>query len=278
MKNDNKKVQEMTLDLLKEFIRICKDNNLTYFVSGGSLIGVMRHKGFIPWDDDIDIVMPRNDYNKFIEIMHKLNNDKIGICDRYTNKEWHYDLCQFINKDVEIEIDLAAEKRKANVWIDVFPLDGLPNKRIKRWFRIKHILFLRYKIQIANIDKQIDCHRKRPWYEKIVIRICSIIKIGRLFNIDKNLDKLEKTLQKSNYYESNYVGNMLGRYREREVVPRRYFGTPTIGVFEKEKVNIPEQSDNLLKCLYGDYMKLPPENERVGHNVRIITKKEKHRL
>ena len=270
MKNDNRRVQQLTLDLLKEFIKICKDNNLTYFVSGGSLIGVMRHNGFIPWDDDVDIVMPRDEYNKFVNIMHKINSKNIGICDRYTNKEWKYDLCQFINKNIEIEIDLALEKRKANIWIDIFPLDGLPNNTIKRWLRIKHILFLRYKIQIANISKQIDCHRKRPWYEKLIIKICSFLNIGNLFNVNKNLDKLERLLQKSNYYESKYVGNMLGRYRENEVVPRNFFGTPKIANFENMKINIPEKSDALLKKLYGEYMELPPEDERVGHNVRII--------
>ena len=69
---------------------------------------------------------------------------------------------------------------------------------------------------IPNISKQIDCHRKRPWYEKLIIKICSFLNIGNLFNVNKNLDKLERLLQKSNYYESKYVGNMLGRYRENE--------------------------------------------------------------
>lgn len=266
----NKKVQKLTLELLKVYIDICEKNNLRYYFTGGALIGVLRHKGFIPWDDDIDVGMPRKDYEKFLKI---LNNDMpkgYGICNRFTDPNWHFAMSQFIDLESEIEINLAETPRKAHIWIDVFPLDGLPNNKIIRWLRVKNILFHRYLVQIAHIGTQVDIHRKRPFFEKVVINFFKIVSIGKLLDSEKILSHMEKILKKNDFYESKYVGNMLGRYREREVVPQKYFGEPQKGLFESIEVNIPEKSHLLQQALYGDYMKLPPKNERVAHNVVIL--------
>ena len=274
MDSDNRKVQLLTINLLKKFIEICNENNLTYYFTGGALIGVLRHKGFIPWDDDIDVGMPRDDYMKFVDIMHNSSTDGYGICDRYTDKDWHFDMSQFIDLESEIEINLAKETRKAHIWIDVFPLDGLPNNVFLRKIRIDHILFLRYLIQVANIDKQVDSRRKRPLYEKIIIKICKIIHIEKIIDTNKLLNKLEKTLMKSDFHKSIYGGNLLGRYRKREVVLTEFFGNPKMADFEEVKVCIPEKSHELQTALYGDYMKLPPEDERVAHNVKILCERK----
>ena len=100
--------------------------------------------------------------------------------------------------------------------------------------------------------------------------MCRITRIGKLLNTNKYLNKLEKTLMKSDYDESEFVGNMLGRYRKKEIVPKYFFGTPKKVMFKNIMVNIPEKSHELLTALYGDYMKLPPLEERVAHNVKII--------
>lgn len=269
-RTDNVRVQGMTVDLLKIFIKICEDNQLRYYFTGGALIGVLRHKGFIPWDDDIDVGMPRKDYEKFLEIMRVQEFNGYGICNRYTDPEWHFAMSQFIDEYSEIEINLAEKPRKAHVWIDVFPLDGLPKNAIARWIRVKSVLMCRYLVQLAHIDTQVDAHRDRPILEKMVLKIFKIIPIGKLFNPAKIMDYMEKLLCKSDFDASEYAGNMLGRYREREVVLKKYFGNPKKGVFENIEVNIPEYSHELQTALYGDYMKLPPEKDRVAHNVRIV--------
>ena len=268
--NDNEKVQKLTVDLLNVFIKICEENNLTYYFIAGALIGVVRHKGFIPWDDDIDVAMPRKDFDKFISIVENMDSDEYGLCNRHTNKDWHFALSQFIDLKSEIEIDLAKEKRRSYIWIDIFPLDGLPSNKIKRFLRIKHILFLRYMIQMAHIETQVDSHRKRPIYERFIIKFCTIFRIGKLINSDKLLDKLEKLLRKTDYDSAEYIGEMLGRYREKEVYPKKYFGNPVKGEFENILVDIPEDTHSVLETVYGDYMCLPPEEERVAHNVKII--------
>lgn len=270
MDKTNKKVQELTLNTLNIFIDFCNSYNLRYYLTGGALIGVMRHKGFIPWDDDIDIVMPRKDFDRFQKLIKANMPVGFGICNRYTDKNWHFAMSQFIDKESEIEIHLAEKARFAHIWVDVYPLDGLPNNKIARWFRVKNVMFHRYLVQLAHINTQVDSHRKRPLLEKMIISVCKKMPMDKLINTDKTIDKIEKILRKSDFDKSDYCGNMLGRYREKEVVPRIWFGTCIKGVFEGKKINIPENSDAVLTAIYGDYMKLPPENEQVAHNVKVI--------
>lgn len=272
--NTNRKVQELTLYTLNTFISFCEKHELRYYFTGGALIGVMRHKGFIPWDDDIDIGLPRKDFDKFHELIMKEMPEGFGICNRFTDPNWHFAMSQFIDEKSEILIHLAEKPRKAHIWIDVFPLDGLPDNKLLRWFRVKNILFYRYLVQIAHISTQVDVNRKRPRLERIVLAICKIIPVGRLINTDKTIEKLEIILRRSDFDKASWCGNMLGRYREHEVVKRAWFGNPIKGMFEGQKVNIPEHSDLILKSLYGDYMKLPPEEERVAHNITIIKCRE----
>lgn len=212
----NKKVQELTIELLKIFIKICEENNLRYYFTGGALIGVLRHQGFIPWDDDIDVGMPRKDYDRFLKLMEKKIPEGYGICNRYTDENWHFAMSQFIDKESEIVIHLAEEERRAHIWIDVFPLDGLPSGKIARWIRVKNILLHRYLVQIAFISTQVDAKRSRPWYEKMILKFFKVIPIGKMINTNRVLDHLEKILRKSDFDKAEYAGNMLGRYRERE--------------------------------------------------------------
>ena len=269
-KNDNEKVQRLTVELLKVFMQICEKYHLRYYFTGGALIGVLRHHGFIPWDDDIDVGMPRKDYEKFLRIMKKHPIKGYGICNRFTDPNWHFAMTQFVDLESEIVIHLAEKPRKANIWLDVFPLDGLPANKVHRWFRVKNILLHRYLVQIAYIDTQVDANRKRPALEKAVLSICKAIPFGKLIDTNKVMTHMEKVLERSDFDQSEYAGNMLGRYREREVVPQKYFGKPVSGDFEGIDVNIPEMSHELQTALYGDYMKLPPKESRVAHNVTII--------
>ncbi len=265
-----KTAQKLTLNVLKKFIEICEENNLRYYFTGGALIGVLRHGGFIPWDDDIDIGMPRKDYERFLVALDTEMPNGFGICNRFTDKNWHFLMSQFFDQQSEVEIDLASEKRRAHIWIDVFPLDGLPSNSIERWFRIKEILFYRYLIQLANISTQVDAHRERPILEQTILKIAKTLPLGKIIDTDKMLDKLEKLLCKTDFYNSQYAGNLLGRYRQREVVPTQYFGTPKQANFEGIMVNIPAMSDELQTALYGDYMEMPPEKDRVAHNIKIL--------
>lgn len=272
MDNENniRKVQIMTLSLLEKYISICDEYKLRYYLVGGALIGGFRHNGFIPWDDDIDVIMPRKDYEKFIEIINRGIPGGYSICNRFTDKNWHFAISQFIDLESEVEIHLAERSRRAHIWIDIFPADGSPDNKIKRFFHIKRILLYRYMIQIANIKLQVDAYRKRPFHERAILRVASIIPLGDLINTDKTLDKLEKHLKAYDFDTSAYVGDFLGRYREKEIMPYRVFGVPSKHRFEGIEVSVPQDSDYFLRKIYGDYMRIPPKEEQVAHGVRII--------
>ena len=268
--NDNKKVQDLTMYTLNVLIDFCEKHNLRYYFTGGALIGVMRHKGFIPWDDDIDLGFPRKDFDKLHELLKEEMPEGFSVCNRFTDKTWHFAMSQFIDLESEIEINLAEEPRITHIWVDLFPLDGLPNNKIVRWFKVKYILMHRYLVQIANITTQVDSHRRRPLHEKAILGFCKVVPIGKLINTNKIIDHMEKVLCKTDYDRVEWCGNMLGRYREREVVLKDWFGTPKKGSFEGQDINIPEKSHEILQALYGDYMKLPPEKDRIAHGVKIL--------
>ena len=267
--SDLRNVQNITVSVVKVFMELCEKYNLRYYFIGGSLIGVMRHQGFIPWDDDVDIGMPRKDYDRFLEILKTDMPEGYGICNRHTDPNWHFNLSQFVDLESEITIHLAQKPRDAHVWIDIFPLDGLPAEEKARKRHVKKILMDRYLVQIAHISTQVDAHRKRPLKERLVIGFCKVIPVGKLINSDKVLDRMEGRLRKYDFDTSDYAANMLGRYREREVVPQKYFGTATFADFEGFPVAVPAMSHELLTALYGDYMQLPPEDKRESHNVTV---------
>lgn len=262
--------QALTLDLLKHVIGICEREGIRYYVGGGAAIGVVRHGGFIPWDDDVDLALPREDYERLVSYVKAHPEPGYGICDRYTDPDWHFCMCQYVDEETEIEIDLAAEKRNAHIWIDLFPMDGVPDNPIARWFHVKHVLMLRYLVQIANIRTQVDAHRKRPLAERLVLGFCEKLHIGDRIDSDRTMDKLDAACKKYSFYKQRYGGDLIGRYREREIVPTAFFGEPKKADFAGVTVNVPEKIDDYLTALYGDYMTLPPVEQRVAHNVRVL--------
>jgi lipopolysaccharide cholinephosphotransferase len=270
MNTENKNIQLIGLNILINFINICDKYNLRYYVIGGTLIGVLRHKGFIPWDDDIDIGMPRKDYERFLEISKDVLPEGYALSNHQTDPEWFFNMSQIIDTHTIIDIFMNEKPRRFHAWIDLFPLDGLPKNSFRRWLHIKHILFYRYLIQIKHVRTQVNTHKVgRPVYEKIILKLFKLISVSKLINSEKSLLRLNKCLNKYDYEKSDYVGNMLGRYREREAVPKVYFGEPKYLPFENITVAVPAMSHELQTALYGDYMQIPPVEKREQHLIKV---------
>lgn len=268
------KVQGMILDILDVFTELCGKWNLRYYMIGGSLLGTIRHRGFIPWDDDIDVGMPRKDFDRFHELMREHCPEGYALNTHHSDPDWHFTLSQFTDLKTEIEIGLTKEPRRAHVWIDIFPLDGLPSGRLPRRIRVSEIMMCRYLIQLANIDTMVDDKRNRPFVEKMVLRAGKVLGTSRLLNTDRLLIRLEALMRKTDFDGASWGGNMASRYREKEVLPVSWYGTPKRAHFEGRSVCVPARSRAMLKALYGDYMKLPPENQRETHYIRIIKTRE----
>ena len=261
--SDIKIIQDKILSILKEFINICEENNLTYYALGGTLLGAVRHQGFIPWDDDIDIGMLREDYEKFKKMAPNLLPSNLSI----VNNPLNLDITQLVDKNVTIKF-INAE---SNVFIDIFPLDGYPEKgSFAAKLHSSRVLFQRMLCKISILDLLED--KDRGTIENLIVKISKTLRIQKLLPKDALVKNLHKLIQKYDFKTSPYVGNVLGRYREREIVPSEYFKEPVSLIFEDTMINCPTKYKKYLSEIYGDYMKLPPVEDRVAHNIELISK------
>ena len=265
-------LQMIDLEILKEVIRICEKIKTKYYVIGGTFLGAVRHKGFIPWDDDIDIAMPREDYEKFLEAANTELNSKYKVLNYRTDPDFHYCITRLVDTTKEV-IEKRDRTKKSFVAIDIFPIDGTPNNKILRklyYFNImKHraILSLCYK---ENIDKE----RKRKKSEKILIAILTKIPFNKIFSARKEKIIIDKKLSKQDIKKSNNIGTIMGAYRTREIVPKEYFGKGAYYDFEDIKVMGPEMYDEYLTHMYGDYMTIPKNVDRKTHYEIVKVKGE----
>ncbi len=267
MINKLSKLQQAELDIFKEFVCICNKNNLKYFIWGGSFLGAIRHKGFIPWDDDIDVAMPRPDFERFLEIAPQLLSDKLFLSTYKRGRDHITLVAQVFNKNKDFVLNNAKKKIKTGAWLDILVIDGAPNPGIKRLiFGVKY-MYYRMINQFALFDEVVNLNKKRPWYEKIAIKFAQITNIEKLLDPVKIGDHFH-TLLKSNKYDScEYIATFMGAKKMGEIMPKAYVGEGTLVSFEDMQVVGPKEFDLYLKHIYGDYMKLPPEGDRNRHNV-----------
>ena len=248
------------LKIFKEFLKICKKHKLNYYMIGGTFLGAIRHKGFIPWDDDMDIAMPREDFNKLLEIANNELPKNLRLITFENNKEYRYYIPRIVNLETEIIEKRGEDKnKKINLFIDIFPIDGTPNNHILRKIYYFRILLNRMLISWYYFD-EIDKCRKRKFYEKVLIKMGNILPTKKIINPKRRLKKIDKLLKKNKYEKSKNIGTIMGAYRTREIVPKEYFGKPTEYEFEDIKLTGPEKYDEYLTHMYGDYM-TPPKNK-----------------
>ena len=269
--SDIKIIQDKILSILKEFISICKDNNLTYYALGGTLLGAVRHKGFIPWDDDIDIGMPREDYEKFKKIASNALSDNYKFLSEDTS---NYKKAFSVIRDdsTKIIMNYSNEEQEESLWIDIFPLDGMPTNPLKKKYHSYRYLYTRMMVQLSQFNSLVNQKKEnRPWLEKVIIRIANVVKIEKVVSFSWAQKKYLQTIKKYSFNEG-FAGNYTGAYKLREIVPSDYFGQPVLLQFEDLKLSCPHKFREYLTAIYGaDYMQLPPEEKRVFHHYEIIS-------
>ena len=253
-----KEIQKEELNVLKDVIDFLDKNNIKYYIWAGSFLGAVRHKGFIPWDDDIDIAIMRDDYDKLIRILKedKSINKKISAIG-FEIGESYFPFIKFINKKISIKEETNINK---HLWIDVFPIDGTSNS----------LLFL-YKVRLYRFIysmKRIDIYNL-PIKEKKLIKkiIKSIFKILlKPISFEKFIERYISLCSKYKVEDSNFIANNVWRFNMKEIYPKKLFSKASMYPFEDIKVKGVEDYDNLLSIEYGDYMKLPKEEDRVTHS------------
>lgn len=253
-----REVQLAELNILIEFDKICQANNLHYSLAGGTLLGAVRHNGFIPWDDDIDVCMPRPEYEKFRSLF---TSDKL-----FLSKDIGIDAKYPFLKILDSKIILAHEGSLEvdNLWIDVFPIDGLPSNE-KALSRIYKKAGFYRKVIGFNLVKDFSEYRgKHNKFTATLIRIFS-----KLYGATHALKKSKKLAQKINYEDSTYVGAVTwGCYGVGERMLKSEYEKFTKMEFEGYQFSVMGCWDSYLHGIYGDYMQLPPEDKRTTHHIR----------
>ena len=269
--SDIKIIQDKILSILKEFNSICEENNLTYYALGGTLLGAVRHKGFIPWDDDIDIGMPREDYEKFKKIASNVLPENYKFLSEDT---LNYKKAFSVIRDdsTKIIMNYSKEELVESLWIDIFPLDGMPSNALKKKIHSLRYLYARMMVQLSQFNSLVNQKKEnRPFIEKIIIAFANAVNIEKIISFTWAQKKYLQTIKKYSFDEA-YAGNFTGAYKLREIVPSDYFGEPVLLQFEDLKLCCPCKYKEYLTAIYGaDYMQLPPEDKRTLHHYEIIS-------
>ena len=253
-----KKLQKIELEMLYEFDRICKRHNLVYILAGGSCLGAVRHDGFIPWDDDIDIHMPRSDYEKFLTIQEEeLNKDKYYFESLETTENYPFVFAKIRRRNsIYAESISDIDKEKQGIWIDIFPCDNVSDNDFKMKLDFMKIFF--FKIMQAN--KNGNQSVSDSFLRSIILKIIYLISflVPRKF-CQKHLIKI---MRKYENIETKRVICYGGKWLFKEMFPAKYFNERILHKFEDGKFYITKDYDTFLTNLYGDYMKLPPKEKR----------------
>lgn len=254
-----KKLKEVELEILVEFDRICRKHNLKYTLTGGTLLGAIRHNGFIPWDDDIDIDMPRKDYNKFIEIQKKELDDKKYYLDCIETKKDCGMLYAKLKRKNSLYIERSSKREESeqNIWIDIFPVDSIKsNNWLSKLYSIRV-----YCLKIIMMYKYgyIKTHDNKLLFNSV--RFLSVF-----FNKEKLKNKLKKLVIKYNNTGTNYAALFASVYMTKQIVNKSIYTDFIEHKFENKTFLISKNYEDYLTTVYGDYMKLPPEEERINHH------------
>lgn len=256
-----KKVQNAELYLLLEFDKVCRQNNLTYFLDSGTALGAVRHGGFIPWDDDIDVGMPRKDYERFMEIGQSLLPNNIFLQNRDTELNYRrYAAKLRLEGTYFQETELPTYKHNG-IYIDIFPFDYLPNNQLIAKLNVKFVVEL---LHIVRSKYAVDESRSKSFLHRIISRIIKKMPFSFIDRIDKySLKCARERENKPSRLLTCYFWRMS---QSKQYIFETYKILPVKDInFAGYQVKIVKEPDYYLKLMYGDYMKLPPIEQRKTH-------------
>lgn len=257
-----KEIQEIELKLLEKFDSICMQNDLRYSLGGGSLLGAIRHKGFIPWDDDIDIIMPRPDYDRFLSLCRR-NDDSFSLL-TYDTCDGYYGLfAKMWDPDTIIEDEDLNLGPQIGVNIDLFPLDGLGRTEREATRIFRKTSWKRELLTAAVWKRYFRSKTHSFWIEPI--RLLLFI-YSRILDPKKLLRAVDEENLKHPFDQSLYAGCVCGSYRKKEIMKKSTFENYINVEFEGQLFKCIRNYDEYLTKHYGDYMRLPPEEKRVTHH------------
>ena len=257
-----KRIQQIQMEIMDEIHRLCQKHDLTYYLIAGSMLGVVRHGGFIPWDVDIDIGMPRKDYQLFKEVCARELHENFTYLDYTVVKDYSRPHALISRKNTRLEMKYDHQNNTADnfgIYLDIFPLDNAPNdpdaqkKQADRLWRLRRFKEHRRPYSYARSRFKHAAHMTFSF-------LTSWIPM-ELIN-----EHQQKLMRQYEDQKTDYLCSMASGYPyKKQCMPREIYGTPTLYQFEDRQYYGPEKSLEYLTRLYGDYMKLPPEEKRLAN-------------
>ena len=269
---DVRESQSVATQVLTVIADICEQQSLRYCLIYGTLIGAVRHKGCIPWDDDIDIMMPRPDYDKLLAYFYE-NSEKFPHL-----KVFNHDVCPaypyMITRISDDRYEIVMENEKPygmGVFVDIYPFDGLGNtadEALKYGLKGDRLSSLCYQATRDHFAMETTTSPLRK-----VLKL-PVYLISRMLGKDLFQNKLESLARVKPYDESEYVGCVVWLSGGmKDIFPRQWFDETELAEFDGYQFRIPKRYDDILRHIYGDYMQLPPEKDRVGHHCYKVFEK-----
>lgn len=264
-------IQRTSLRIFEEVLKICERHQVRYYLVEGTLLGAVRNKGFIPWDDDIDIGIPVEEMERFINYCKKELPDPFfvdGYFDETRRNMLSKEITRVCDRDWKV-VDFSD--KTLNICIDIWPLVGLPQKLLARKRFFACVMLRKYLLRFCDPSIISEGYwNNQNWLKRTAIWIAKNVNLCRMLSYERESLILKRLVQKYPFESSDYVGNILSVYRQKEIVKRSLYGEGTEGEFEGMKVCLPSGYHELLKQIYGDYMTPPPEDKREGTHVREL--------
>lgn len=253
-------IKEIEFEILKKFDDFCKENNIRYYLSHGTLLGAIRYKKFIPWDDDVDLLIPRKDYNRMLSLFR--DSDRYRLFAFEKNPEYRYPfakLCDMTTRKVELGYDNGVE---LGIDIDLFPLDAWDDDLRKAKKEAKRIRTYISYLGLSKLNKPDSVNPVKRFIKGIIIVFCKML--GSKYYIRKIIKASHKEGQQGNKYLGCKVWCVYG---ERGIIPAKVFEETIDIEFEGKMFPAPKDYDTYLTCLYGDYLPEPPKDKQKTHHL-----------
>lgn len=262
-------VKQVELEILEAVIALCDAHDIDYFIESGTALGARRHGGFIPWDDDIDIGMLRADYEKFLSLAPQHLPSQYFVQNAFTDKH-----APFLFSKVRKNDTLFVEWNKRNIdmhhgiFIDIFPYDYLPEDAGERERFVKSIRRRYNMYLLKKLPEMVSSPQKNlRWVAKSLAKKGLNLALG-LVSEQKMVSGLKKDFSRYKHQPSAQVACLVARSIHYFDVDMLYPPKPLL--FEHLLCKAPRELDRYLSMMYGDFMKLPPEDQRIGHNAHRI--------
>lgn len=258
-KMDVRSVQRLQMEALHEVDRICRRHQLRYYLIGGTLIGAVRHKGFVPWDDDIDIAMLRPDYEAFLAVCREELEDRFFLQNATTDPYFYQSLTRICTEGTYINEGYSKHLPfHKGLYLDIFPLDPIPDSEKER---------KKHAREIRRWDKLIfykSCYvydrgfLRTKWLGKKILQM-----LLAPVSFSWIMDRKERAIRRFEHEDRQWICSTASRYPyEKQIHPVSRFGNPEYLEFEGERVPAPTDWHGYLQQVYGNYMKLPPEEQQ----------------